>query len=156
MFVIVVFGLLVCWSNVVGGLIFVQLKEFGWIDNFIIVMFFVIMIVGMFFGVFGGGIIGDKIGCKNVFILYEVIYIIVMVVGVFLLNMIFLIVCCFVMGVGLGVFLVILFVGFIEYMSGRNCGIWLSWVLFIGNWFYLFCLFIVMGLMLLISVEWNW
>lgn len=156
MFVIVVFGLFVCWSNVVGGLIFVQLKVLGWIDNFIIVIFLVIMIVGMFFGVLVGGIIGDKIGCRNVFIFYEVIYIVLMVVGVFLLNMDFFIVCCFVMGVGLGVLLVMLFVGFIEYMFGRNCGMWLSWVFFIGNWLYLFCLLIVMGFMLLISVEWNW
>lgn len=128
----------------------------GWIDNFIIVIFLVIMIVGMFFGVLVGGIIGDKIGCRNVFIFYEVIYIVLMVVGVFLLNMDFFIVCCFVMGVGLGVLLVTLFVGFIEYMFGRNCGMWLSWVFFIGNWLYSFCLLIVMGFTLLISVEWNW
>ncbi|EOM2490891.1 MFS transporter, partial [Escherichia coli] len=30
MFAIVAFGLLVCWSNAVGGLILAQLKALGW------------------------------------------------------------------------------------------------------------------------------
>ena len=33
MFAMVAFGLLVCWSNAVGGLILAQLKELGWTDN---------------------------------------------------------------------------------------------------------------------------
>lgn len=33
MFAVVAFGLLVCWSNAVGGLILAQLKELGWTDN---------------------------------------------------------------------------------------------------------------------------
>ena len=33
MFAIVAFGLLVCWSNAVGGLILAQLKALGWTDN---------------------------------------------------------------------------------------------------------------------------
>lgn len=132
------------------------MKALGWIDNFIIVIFLVITIVGMFFGALVGGIIGDKIGRRNAFIFYEVIYIVSMVVGVFLSNMDFFIVCRFVMGVGLGVLLVTLFVGFIEYMFGRNRGTWLSRVFFIGNWLYSFCLLIAMGFTSLISVEWNW
>lgn len=52
----------------------------------------------MFLGALGGGIIGDKIGRKNAFILYEAIHIIAMVVGAFSPNMTFLIACRFVMG----------------------------------------------------------
>lgn len=76
----------------------------------------------MFLGALGGGIIGDKIGRKNAFILYEAIHIIAMVIGAFSPNMIFLIACRFIMGVGLGALLVTLFAGFTEYMPGRNRG----------------------------------
>lgn len=111
MFAIVAFGLLVCWSNAVGGLILAQLKELGWTDNSTTATFSAITTAGMFLGALGGGIIGDKIGRKNAFILYEAIHIIAMVVGAFSPNMTFLIACRFVMGVGLGALLVTLFAG---------------------------------------------
>lgn len=56
----------------------------------------------MFLGALVGGIIGDKTGRRNAFILYEAIHIASMVVGAFSPNMMFLIACRFVMGVGLG------------------------------------------------------
>ncbi|WP_142908341.1 MFS transporter, partial [Klebsiella pneumoniae] len=87
MFAIVAFGLLVCWSNAVGGLILAQLKELGWTDNSTTATFSAITTAGMFLGALGGGIIGDKIGRKNAFILYEAIHIIAMVVGAFSPNM---------------------------------------------------------------------
>ena len=86
MFAIVAFGLLVCWSNAVGGLILAQLKELGWTDNSTTATFSAITTAGMFLGALGGGIIGDKIGRKNAFILYEAIHIIAMVVGAFSPN----------------------------------------------------------------------
>ncbi|MCL0196028.1 MFS transporter, partial [Klebsiella pneumoniae] len=150
------FGLLVCWSNAVGGLILAQLKELGWTDNSTTATFSAITTAGMFLGALGGGIIGDKIGRKNAFILYEAIHIIAMVVGAFSPNMTFLIACRFVMGVGLGALLVTLFAGFTEYMPGRNRGTWSSRVSFIGNWSYPLCSLIAMGLTPLISAEWNW
>ncbi|VDA90794.1 Inner membrane metabolite transport protein YdjE [Klebsiella pneumoniae] len=156
MFAIVAFGLLVCWSNAVGGLILAQLKELGWTDNSTTATFSAITTAGMFLGALGGGIIGDKIGRKNAFILYEAIHIIAMVVGAFSPNMTFLIACRFVMGVGLGALLVTLFAGFTEYMPGRNRGTWSSRVSFIGNWSYPLCSLIAMGLTPLISAEWNW
>ncbi len=62
MFAMVAFGLLVCWSNAVGGLILAQLKELGWTDNSTTATFSAITTAGMFLGALGGGIIGDKIG----------------------------------------------------------------------------------------------
>lgn len=62
----------------------------------------------MFLGALVGGIIGDKTGRRNAFILYEAIHIASMVVGAFSPNMMFLIACRFVMGVGLGALLVTL------------------------------------------------
>ena len=156
MFAMVAFGLLVCWSNAVGGLILAQLKELGWTDNSTTATFSAITTAGMFLGALGGGIIGDKTGRKNAFILYEAIHIISMIVGAFSPNMTFLIACRFVMGVGLGALLVTLFAGFTEYMPGRNRGTWSSRVSFIGNWSYPLCSLIAMGLTPLISAEWNW
>ncbi|STR54514.1 transport protein YdjK [Klebsiella oxytoca] len=156
MFAMVAFGLLVCWSNAVGGLILAQLKDLGWTDNSTTATFSAITTAGMFLGALGGGIIGDKIGRKNAFILYEAIHIIAMVIGAFSPNMIFLIACRFIMGVGLGALLVTLFAGFTEYMPGRNRGTWSSRVSFIGNWSYPLCSLIAMGLTPLISAEWNW
>lgn len=120
MFAVVAFGLLVCWSNAVGGLILAQLKELGWTDNSTTATFSAITTAGMFLGALVGGIIGDKTGRRNAFILYEAIHIAAMVVGAFSPNMSFLIACRFVMGVGLGALLVTLFAGFTEYMPGRN------------------------------------
>lgn len=126
MFAIVAFGLLVCWSNAVGGLILAQLKALGWTDNSTTATFSAITTAGMFLGALVGGIIGDKTGRRNAFILYEAIHIASMVVGAFSPNMDFLIACRFVMGVGLGALLVTLFAGFTEYMPGRNRGTWLK------------------------------
>ncbi len=156
MFAIVAFGLLVCWSNAVGGLILAQLKALGWTDNSTTATFSAITTAGMFLGALVGGIIGDKTGRRNAFILYEAIHIASMVVGAFSPNMDFLIACRFVMGVGLGALLVTLFAGFTEYMPGRNRGTWSSRVSFIGNWSYPLCSLIAMGLTPLISAEWNW
>ena len=66
MFAMVAFGLLVCWSNAVGGLILAQLKVLGWTDNSTTATFSAITTAGMFLGALGGGIIGDKIGRKYV------------------------------------------------------------------------------------------
>ncbi|VDZ79319.1 sugar membrane transport protein [Salmonella bongori] len=71
MFAVVAFGLLVCWSNAVGGLILAQLKALGWTDNSTTATFSAITTAGMFLGALVGGIIGDKTGRRNAFILYE-------------------------------------------------------------------------------------
>lgn len=156
MFAMVAFGLLVCWSNAVGGLILAQLKELGWIDNNISATFSAITTAGMFAGALIGGIIGDKIGRRNSYILYELIHIAAMVAGAFSPNMTFLIACRFVMGFGLGALLVTLFAGYTEYMLGRNRGTWSSRVSFIGNWSYPLCSLIAMGITPLVSADWNW
>lgn len=62
MFAVVAFGLLVCWSNAIGGLILAQLKELGWTDNSTTATFSAITTAGMFLGALVGGIIGDKTG----------------------------------------------------------------------------------------------
>lgn len=156
MFGMVAFGLLVCWSNAIGGLVLAQLKELGWTDNSISATFVSLTTAGMFLGALLGGIIGDKIGRRNSFLLYETIHIIAMVAGAFAPNMTFLIVCRFFMGFGLGALLVTLFAGFTEYMPAHNRGTWSSRVSFIGNWSYPLCSLIAMGITALVSTEMNW
>ena len=156
MFGMVAFGLLVCWSNAIGGLVLAQLKELGWTNNSTSAVFSSLTTAGMFAGALLGGIIGDKIGRRKAYILYEVIHIIAMVVAAFSPNMNFLIACRFVMGFGLGALLVTLFAGYTEYMPGRNRGTWSSRVSFIGNWSYPICSTIAMLIAPMLSAQMNW
>ena len=156
MFGMVAFGLLVCWSNAIGGLVLAQLKELGWTNNSTSAVFSSLTTAGMFVGALFGGIIGDKIGRRKAYILYEVIHIIAMVVAAFSPNMNFLIACRCVMGFGLGALLVTLFAGYTEYMPGRNRGTWSSRVSFIGNWSYPICSTIAMLIAPMLSAQMNW
>ncbi|WP_435308694.1 MFS transporter [Sebaldella termitidis] len=156
MFGMVAFGLLVCWSNAIGGLVLAQLKELGWTNNSTSAVFSSLTTAGMFVGALFGGIIGDKIGRRKAYILYEVIHIIAMLVAAFSPNMNFLIACRFVMGFGLGALLVTLFAGYTEYMPGRNRGTWSSRVSFIGNWSYPICSTIAMLIAPMLSAQMNW
>ena len=110
----------------------------------------------MFLGALVGGIIGDKTGRRNAFILYEAIHIASMVVGAFSPNMDFLIACRFVMGVGLGALLVYTVCWFHRIYARKKSRNVVSRVSFIGNWSYPLCSLIAMGLTPLISAEWNW
>lgn len=65
MFAMVAFGLLVCWSNAVGGLILAQLKELGWTDNSTTATFSAITTAGMFLGALGGELSVTKPGVKT-------------------------------------------------------------------------------------------
>lgn len=156
MFGMVAFGLLVCWSNAIGGLVLAQLKELGWTNNNISATFVSLTTAGMFLGALVGGIIGDKIGRRKSFLLYEVIHIVAMLSGALAPNMTVLIVCRFIMGFGLGALLVTLFAGFTEYMPAHNRGTWSSRVSFIGNWSYPLCSLIAMWIAAIVSTEMNW
>lgn len=156
MFAMVAFGLLVCWSNAIGGLVLAQLKVLGWTNNSITATFTSLTTAGMFLGALSGGIIGDKIGRRKGFLTYETIHIIAMIVGALSPNMTFLIACRFVMGVGLGGLLVTLFAGFTEYVPGRNRGTWSSRVSFIGNWSYPVCSLIAMVISTMFTADMNW
>ncbi|MBP2660388.1 MAG: major facilitator superfamily 1, partial [Firmicutes bacterium] len=112
MFTLVAFGLLVSWSNAIGGLVLAQLKNIGWANNNISAIFSSLTTAGMFLGALLGGIIGDRIGRRKGYLLFVVIHVISMYVGAFSPNMDFLIVCRFFMGFGLGALLVVLFAGF--------------------------------------------
>lgn len=61
MFAMVAFGLLVCWSNAVGGLILAQLKELGWTDNSTTATFSAITTAGMFLGALGGATAPEQV-----------------------------------------------------------------------------------------------
>lgn len=155
-FTLVALGLLVSWSNAIGGLVLAQLKNIGWADNNISATFSSLTTAGMFLGALLGGIIGDRIGRRKGYMLFVVIHVISMFVGAFSPNMNFLIFCRFFMGFGLGALLVTLFAGFTEYVPGRNRGTWSGRASFIGNWSYPVCSLISMAITPVIAPELNW
>jgi len=155
-FTLVALGLLVSWSNAIGGLVLAQLKNIGWADNNISATFSSLTTAGMFLGALLGGIIGDKIGRRKGYLLFVVIHVVSMYVGAFSPDMNFLIICRFFMGLGLGALLVTLFAGFTEYVPGRNRGTWSGRASFIGNWSYPVCSLISMAITPVIAPELNW
>lgn len=155
-FGLVAFGLLVSWSNAIGGLVLAQLQQIGWTDNNITAIFSSLTTAGMFFGAFIGGIIGDKIGRRKSYLLFVFIHILSMIIGAASPNMTFLIVCRFVMGFALGALLVTLFAGFTEYVPSKTRGTWSARASFIGNWSYPVCSLIAMSITPSIAPEMNW
>ncbi|MGM0241011.1 MULTISPECIES: MFS transporter [Enterococcus] len=156
LFAMVAFGLLVSWSNAIGGLVLAQLAEIGWTNNNISAIFSSLTTAGMFFGALIGGIIGDKIGRRNSYLLFVGIHVISMVAGALSPNMTILIVFRVIMGFGLGALLVTLFAGFTEYVPSRNRGTWSARASFIGNWSYPICSTIAMFITPAIAPELNW
>lgn len=152
----VAFGLLVCWSNAIGGIVLAQLQEIGWTNTSITAIFTSLTTAGMFAGALFGGMIGDKIGRRNSVLLFETIHIIAMITAAFSPNMNFLIAVRVVMGFGLGALLVTLFAGYTEYMPGRNRGTWSSRVSFIGNWSYPIASTIALSITPLLAVGMSW
>ena len=150
------FGLLVCWSNAIGGLVLAQLATLGWTNNNITAIFTSLTTAGMFLGALLGGVIGDKIGRKKSIILFEVIHIISMLVAAISPNMKFLIIDRTIMGFALGALLTVLFACYTEYVPSRNRGTWSSRVSFLGNWSYPICSLIAMWLTQIVSPEMNW
>src|SRR5450631_2478662 len=104
----VAFGLLVGWSNAIGGLILALLKEIGWADNTTTAIFTSLTTAGMFFGALLGGVVGDRIGRRKSYMLFVALHILTMVIGALSPNMTFLIVVRFFMGFALGGLLTIL------------------------------------------------
>jgi putative MFS transporter len=156
LFGMVGFGLLVGWSNAIGGLMLAQLAEIGWTNNNISAIFSSLTTAGMFAGALIGGIIGDKIGRRNSYLLFVGIHVFSMVIGALSPNMTFLIVCRVVMGFGLGALLVTLFAGFTEYVPSRNRGTWSARASFLGNWSYPICSLIAMIITPAIAPDLNW
>lgn len=155
-FGMVAFGLLVGWSNAIGGLILAQLAEIGWTNNNISAIFSSLTTAGMFLGALLGGIIGDKFGRRNSYLLFVALHIASMVIAAFSPNMTFLIIVRVVMGFALGALLTTLFACYTEYVPSRNRGTWSSRASFIGNWSYPICSLIAMAITPLVSPDLNW
>lgn len=155
-FGIVAIGLLVNWSNAIGGLMLAQLKTIGWTNNNISATFTAVNTAGMFFGALLGGIIGDKFGRRKSYLLFIGIHVITMIIGALSPNMTFLIVMRFFMGFALGALITVLFAGFTEYMPSKSRGTWSSRASFIGNWSYPVASLIAMWIGPLVKPNMNW
>lgn len=156
LFGIVAMGLLVSWSNAIGGLVLAQLAEIGWTTNNISAVFSSLTTAGMFFGALIGGMIGDRIGRRNSYLLFVSIHVISMIAGALSPNMTFLITARTVMGFALGALLVTLFAGFTEYVPGKTRGSWSARASFIGNWSYPVCSTIAMLITPYLTADMNW
>lgn len=152
----VAFGLLVGWSNAIGGLILALLKEIGWTDNTTTAIFTSLTTAGMFFGALLGGIIGDRIGRRNGYILFVAVHIVTMLIGAASPNMVFFIVVRFFMGFALGGLLTVLFASWTEYVPSRDRGSWSARASFIGNWSYPLASLIATFLGPVVAPDVNW
>ncbi|MFC6207904.1 MFS transporter [Levilactobacillus tongjiangensis] len=155
-FGIVAIGLLVNWSNAIGGLILAQLAKIGWTNNSVSATFTAINTAGMFLGALLGGIIADRIGRRKSYLLFVALHVISMIIGAMSPNMTFLIVLRFFMGFALGALITTLFAAYTEYVPSRSRGTWSSRVSFIGNWSYPVCSLIAMAIAPLLSPNMNW
>jgi putative MFS transporter len=156
LFGIVAMGLLVSWSNAIGGLVLAQLAEIGWTNNSTSAIFSSMTTAGMFLGALIGGMIGDRIGRRNSYLLFVAIHVISMVIAALSPNITFLIVVRVVMGFALGALLVTLFAGFTEYVPGKTRGSWSARASFIGNWSYPICSTIALFIAPYLSADMNW
>lgn len=156
LFGVVAFGLLVSWSNAIGGLVLAQLAEIGWTDNTLNAIFTSLTTAGMFLGALLGGMIGDRIGRRSSYLLFVGIHVISMFIGALSPNMTFLIVARFIMGFALGALLVTLFAGFTEYVPGKTRGSWSARASFIGNWSYPISSGIAMLIAPYVTANMNW
>lgn len=150
------FGLLVGWSNAIGGLVLAVLKQTGWANNDSSAVFSSLTTAGMFFGALFGGIIGDRVGRRNGYMLFVVLHIVTMVIAAFSPNMTFLIVVRLFMGFALGGLLTVLFASWTEYVPSRDRGSWSARASFIGNWSYPICSLIASFLVGVVSPDLNW
>src|ERR1035438_3316134 len=129
----VAFGLLVSWSNANSGLILVLLKQIGWSSDLTTAIFTSLTTAGMFFGALLGGVVGDRIGRRNGYMLFVALHILTMVIGALSPNMTFFIVDRFFMGFAIGGLLTILFASWTEYVPSRDRGSWSARASFVGN-----------------------
>ncbi|WP_103062436.1 MFS transporter [Actinomyces qiguomingii] len=152
----VAFGLLVGWSNAIGGLVLAVLTQIGWTNTTSSAIFSSLTTAGMFMGALIGGAIGDRLGRRNGFLGFVAFHIITMLVAAASPNMTFLIVVRVFMGIALGGLLTVLFASWTEYVPSRDRGSWSSRASFIGNWSYPICSLIASYLVGVVSPEANW
>lgn len=152
----VAFGLLVGWSNAIGGLVLAVLTEIGWADNGSAAVFSSLTTAGMFAGALLGGVLGDRMGRRNGFLAFVLLHIITMVVAACAPTMTFLIVVRVLMGVALGGLLTVLFASWTEYVPSRDRGSWSSRASFVGNWSYPICSLIASWLVGVVAPEMSW
>ena len=152
----VAFGLLVGWSNAIGGLVLAVLTEIGWADNGSAAVFSSLTTAGMFAGALLGGVLGDRMGRRNGYLAFVLLHIITMVVAACAPTMTFLIVVRVLMGVALGGLLTVLFASWTEYVPSRDRGSWSSRASFVGNWSYPICSLIASWLVGVVAPEMSW
>ncbi|MFT0848652.1 MFS transporter [Actinomycetaceae bacterium L2_0104] len=119
--------------NSSGNSVLADLVDRGWSSNYWNAFFSSAMMVGFFIGSLVAGALGDRIGRKRTYELCILVFGTMALVAAFAPNMVFLIVCRGLMGIGMGGGIVLGYGSFTEFIPARVRGTWSARISLLGN-----------------------
>lgn len=119
--------------NSSGSSVLADLVDRGWSNNYLNAMFQSAMMIGFFIGSIIGGLLGDYWGRKKAYQLSILTFAVFALVAAMSPNMLFLIICRALMGIGMGSGIVLGYGTFTEFMPARVRGKWSARISFLGN-----------------------
>lgn len=119
--------------NSSGNSVVADLVDRGWSNNYLNASFSSAMMMGFFLGSLVAGNLGDRIGRKLTYQLCILTFGVMALVAAMAPNMLFLIVCRGLMGIGMGGGIVLGYGSFTEFIPGRVRGKWSARISFLGN-----------------------
>lgn len=119
--------------NSSGNSVLADLVAIGWSTNYWNAFFSSAMMVGFFIGSLVAGALGDRIGRKKTYELCILVFGVMALIAAVSPNMIFLIVCRGLMGIGMGGGIVLGYGSFTEFIPGRVRGKWSARISLLGN-----------------------
>lgn len=119
--------------NSSGSSVLADLVSKGWSNNYYNAMFQSAMMIGFFIGSLLGGWAGDKLGRKKSYQLSILTFAIFSLLAALSPNMLFLIICRALMGIGMGAGIVMGYGTFTEFMPAKVRGKWSARISFLGN-----------------------
>lgn len=138
--------------NSSGSSVLADLVQRGWSNNYYNAMFTSAMMIGFFIGSLAGGWLGDKAGRKRAYQASVLMFAVFALVAAASPNILFLVVCRALMGIGMGSGIVLGYGTFTEFMPARVRGKWSARISFLGNLSPL----IAMGLGYLLIPRFGW
>lgn len=119
--------------NSSGNSILADLVHKGWSNNYLNAAFSSVMMIGFFIGSIFGGWLGDKLGRKRSNEIAILIFATFSLIAAFSPNMIFLIICRGLMGIGMGAGIELGYGSFTELIPAKFRGKWQAMLSCFGN-----------------------
>ena len=119
--------------NSSGNSVLADLVDRGWSSNYWNAFFSSAMMVGFFIGSLVAGALGDRIGRKETYQLCILVFATMALIAACAPNMVFLIVCRGLMGIGMGGGIVLGYGSFTEFIPARVRGTWSARISLLGN-----------------------